>query len=445
MKNEFEFEIKKLGINGEGIGYYEKKTIFVDKALPGEKIVCVIDEENDKYAKGHIKEIIEKSPYRVEPKCPVYGKCGACSLMHLDYEKSLEYKRELVIEAFSKYTSVNPRSFEIRKTIGMENPYGYRNKASLPVYFDGKKLRSGLYQVNTNITVFSDDCLVQNKEINRIIREVLAVLDKHKIKAFNPKFKNGYLRYIVCRFGINTNEAQVSLILVKNTDLKMVCDDILAIDNVNSLYYSINSDYKSRVIFGESIIHLAGAKTMVERLGDLEFKLLPNAFFQLNTVQTEYLYNEIKKAAKLSKKETVLDAYCGVGTISKWISPFAKKVIGIDNNKEAIINANQNKGNNMEFITGDVKKIYPRLIKDNNIPDVILVDPPRVGLGEEFINMLLKNEPAKIVYTSCNPATLAKDCNLLLQKYSIKSITPIDMFPFTAHVETVCLLSLKDN
>lgn len=436
-------EIKKLGINGEGIGYLNKKCYFVDKALPGEVVNAVIDKEEDKYAYAHIDSFVKESPFRVKPLCPIYEKCGACSLQHLDYQKSLEYKRELVIEALGKYSNVNPKSFEIKDTIGMENPNGYRNKASIPVFFDGKKLNAGLYEANSNKMVFFDDCLVHNGLINKTIKEVLKVLDKYRIKAYNPKYKNGFVRYIVCRMGVNTKEISLTIVLVKNTDLSVCIKDILAIPYVKSLYSSVNSDYKSHEIFGNNITHLGGEKTICEKLKDKTFHLLPNAFFQLNTTQTVKLYDEIKKAAKLSKKEIVLDAYCGVGTISKWVSDLAYQVIGIDNNKEAIMSANQNKEGNCKFLVGEVKNVYPKLIKDKVIPDVVLVDPPRVGLGEEFISLLLTNKPKRIVYTSCNPATLAKDLNLLKEKYTIKYIQPIDMFPYTAHVECVTLLELK--
>ena len=436
-------EVKKIGINGEGIAYVDKKPIFITGALPLEQVTVEIVEKKDKYAYANLISIDKKSPHRVEPKCPLYEKCGACSLMHLDYNQSLVYKRELIIEAIKKYTNINPRSFEIKQTIGMENPYCYRNKASIPVLFDGKKLRGGLYEANSNKMVYNEDCIIHNPKINEIIKEVLKVLDKYKIKAYNPKFKNGFVKYIICRIGTNINEAQVTLILNKETDLNICKDDIMKIPYVKSFYYSVNNEPKSHEIFGSKIVLVSGSKTIKEKLGDKTFELLPNAFFQLNTTQTIKLYDQIKKAAKLSKKEVVLDAYCGVGTIAKWVSNLSLEVIGIDNNKEAIINANQNKDKNTRFITGEVNNIYPKLIRDGLNPDVVLVDPPRVGLGEEFINLLLKHEPNRIVYTSCNPATLAKDINILLQKYTIKYIQPLDMFPFTSHVETVCLLERK--
>ncbi len=442
MKMEkIQIDIKKLGINGEGIGYINRKAIFVDGAIPSEKVEIVIDEDKEKYAVGHIVNFIKKSPFRVTPKCSVYDKCGGCTLQHIDYQKTLEYKKEIVSESFARYAKINPKSFEIKDTIGNDDPYHYRNKASVPIVYDGEKLRAGLYEINTKKIVFMDECIVHDKIINEVIDKVLNVLDKYQIKAFNPKYKNGVVKYIVCRVASNT--VMVSLILNKEYDLSGIASDILGIDKVVSFYTCVSNDPTNHEIFAGDIKLIAGEKVIVETLGDKKFSLLPNAFFQLNSKQTIKLYDEIRKAAKLSKKEIVLDAYCGVGTISKWVSKLALEVIGIDNNKEAIINANANKEKNTRFICSDIKKIYPKLIKDDMEPDVVLVDPPRVGLGEDFIKLLLDSEPRRIVYTSCNPSTLAKDVNMLMSKYAIKYVQPVDMFPFTSHIESVCLLELK--
>lgn len=442
---EIPLTIKRLGINGEGIGYYKHQAVFVKGALIGEEYAIRIDEVFDGYATGHPVRQKIVSPSRVKPFCEYYERCGGCSLQHMTYEAQLKEKKELIIEAIERYTNINPRGFEIRETIACANPYGYRNKSSLPVCFDGEKSILGIYEAETNKVVYVDSCKVQNEEVNRINKEVLKVLDKNRVFAFNHKEKKGDVRYLVTRCAVNTKEAQVTLIMYNNkVDLKKTAEDILKIDGVKSVYKDFNNDLRTHQIFGSSLSLLAGKKTITEKLGRFSFELMPNAFFQLNPIQTETLYDAIRKAAKLTKKEHVLDAYSGVGTIGIWVSDFALDVIGIESNKEAVKDAiNNAKNNNIEnikFYVGEVSKVLPGIIKEGWKADVVLVDPPRTGLGEELTRSLLKSQPKRIVYTSCNPSTLAKDLKLLTSIYKVKYIQPIDMFPFTPNVEAVVLL-----
>ncbi len=441
-------EIKRLGINGEGIGFYQKLAVFVDGAIPGETVKLRISQVSEKMAKGEIIEYRQVSPNRVEPKCPHYEKCGGCQISHIENKYTGVLKREMLIESILRYTDINPKTFEIKPTIIMDNPDGYRNKSSLPVRKFNEKATLGLYEPETNKIVYIDNCLVQNEIINTINSKVLEYIDELNVTPYVEKFRRGEIKYIVTRVSHKTNEAQVTLITHDKTPkIFELAKKIINIQNVVSVYESINDSIKEGVIFGPEINLLEGKPTIIESIGDYKFELLPTAFFQLNPVQTEKLYEQVKKACKLSRTEVVLDAYCGVGTIGIYLSKLSKEIIGIEYNKEAVINANQNaklnKVNNAKFYQGDVTELLPKLIEEGLKLDVIVVDPPRTGLGSELIETILNTDVKRMVYVSCNPATLAKDLNLLTQKYHIKYMQPVDMFPQTAHVETIVLLERK--
>ncbi|MBP5445898.1 MAG: 23S rRNA (uracil(1939)-C(5))-methyltransferase RlmD [Acholeplasmatales bacterium] len=436
-----ELEIKKMGINGEGIAYYNRKIVFVDNALPKEKVKVEIVEETDRFVKADLKEIIVKSPFRCIPKCEKFDECGGCNLQHLKYEEQLNIKRELVIEALEKYSGLNPRKFEIKKTIGMSNPYNYRNKVSAPVK-DLNGCAWGMYKPNTNHLVILHDCLVQYNDLNDCLNKIVKLMDK---LGFKPKSKNeGLIKYIVCRQSNYTKEIQVTLILGETkTDVTPLVDEIKNINNVVSIYTDINKG-ESPDIFGDKLKKHFGKDFITDKLDKYYFNLLPNAFFQLNSMQAVTLYNEAKKAAKLSLKEKVVDCYCGVGTISIWVSNLAKEVIGIENNKEAIKSAKENalnnKVKNVNFICGDAAN---ELDKIDNI-DCIIADPPRSGM-RDLAYKILDKEPKRLVYVSCNPSTLAKDIKILSKKYDVKYIQPIDMFPQTSNVEAVVSMVLKNK
>ncbi len=434
-------DIKRLGINGEGIAFYKKQTIFVLNAIPKEVVEVKIIEANDKYAKGVVTRYIEQSVDRQIPKCKYYNRCGGCQMQHIAYDKQLEFKKEIVMESLRKYSGLNPRSFEVRNVIGMDNPYGYRNKSSLPTSYDGNRSVVGIYQLNDQKLVFIDECIIQHELINKINNEILKLMDKNTITAFNHKTNEGHIKYIVCRVGLKTLEAQVTLVVnQESSKINKLAKDIIKLENVVSVYKSDTPEFG---IFGKNLILLEGKKEIIEKLGRFNFQLLPNSFFQLNPVQTEKLYDLIKKSAKLSNKEVVLDAYCGVGTISLWISKNAKKVVGIDSNKEAILNAKENallnNIKNVEFYAGDIYKTVDNLEYDF---DVLICDPPRTGL-DKMSDFILKKLPKRVIYVSCNPAMLSKDLKKLKEKYIVNQIELIDMFPNTSHVECVCQLSLK--
>lgn len=450
VKNqEILLTIKRIGINGEGIGYYKRLAIFVDGVLPGEEIVTRITEVHDQYAKGvFVKFKGEKSSERVEPKCPYFGNCGGCDLQHCNYEYQLRIKKDLVVEAFDKYYNkeLNPKLF--KDTIGMENPWHYRNKVKLPVRFDGEKLVTGLYQENSNRLVYIEECLIEKEDIRKAVKLICEVLTRFQVIAYNPKTKEGVLRHIVVRSSTFSNEMQVTLILYKEDKRTIkIARDLIKIPHVESVYYSINDDLEAVENFGEKNVLIIGKETIQEKIGELKFRLLPTSFFQLNLKQTEKLYNTVLKLGKFRGTERVLDGYCGVGTIGLWVARHVLDVRGIDNNKQAIINANHNAEENgienAKFYFGNLLPHLYQFADKGWEPDVLIVDPPRTGMDINLLHYLQKNPVKKIIYVSCNPATLAKNCNHLSAKYHILQIQPLDMFPQTSAVETVVVLERK--
>jgi 23S rRNA (uracil-5-)-methyltransferase RumA len=301
---------------------------------------------------------------------------------------------------------------------------------------------------NTNYLTTIEDCKVHNPLINEINDKILAIANKMKITAYIHKYNRGILRYISIRVN-RLNEVLVTLICgEKNNKIKELAEEIFKIDEVKGVYENFNMDKKSINPFGDETNHLFGEKYIIEKLGNIEYKIYPTTFFQLNTKQAEVLVENVKKIAKLSGKEEVLDAYCGVGAIGLYLAKNSKNITGIENNKEAIIAANDNAKlnniNNAKFFEGDASLIITKMINDGNQFDVVVVDPPRTGLDNKLLNTLHDSNIKKIIYVSCNPATLAKNIDKLSDKYQVKQIIPLDLFPFTSHCESITLLTLKN-
>ena len=435
--------IKRIGINGEGVGFYKKQTIFVDNALPGEIVEVKIVDEKEKYAIGEITKFKQKSPKRLEPKCPYYDKCGGCQLQHLSYDSQLEEKKNIVVESFARYYDGNLDKIEFKDTLGNENPWNYRNKSSLPCRHDGDNVVVGMYAANSNHLVYINDCLIENENIKKVRDYILKFLSSNNIDVYNPKTKTGTLRYLIIR-SFSEKDTQVTFVLLKE-DNKFI--NLIKKMNLPSIYYSVNSDPKSIEIFGEKLIKVKGEDAIEGKLGDLKFKISPKAFFQLNTKQTVVLYDEIKKACNLTGEEKILDCYCGIGSIGMYLADKAKEVRGIDVNVDGINDAKEfskmNNINNIKFYSGNILPHLNQFEKEGFTPDIVVVDPPRKGLELNIINYFQKKKVKKIVYVSCNPATLAKNINHLQRDYKVKYVQPIDMFPHTSGVEAVCLLIKK--
>ena len=426
----FSLDIKRMGINGEGIGFYNKLAVFVDGAIPGEvHEVCVTNCSQTKMAFAKTVEIKRVSKSRKIAECPYYEACGGCAVMHVKYEDMLINKRNILIEALNRYTSLDTRSFEIKPTVASSDVFGYRNKSQLPVKRYDNKTSVCMIKAKSNQLVPVESCMVNNPLINTLNTQILQLVDEIGLQVYLPKFNRGVLKYLVIRVN-KQNEALVTFIChEKNNKIKELAKKVIALSGVKGVYENFNEQIKPGSLFGKETNLLEGEPYIIETLGKVKYQIYPTTFFQLNTKQAEAMYNVVLKACKLSLKERILD--------------------GIEYNKESVMaaeeNAKINKIKNAKFYQGDASELLPKMIRDGEVFDIVVADPPRTGLGEKFINTLLDSEVKKIIYVSCNPATLAKDLELLRVKYNVNSITPVDMFPQTPLVETVALLTLNPS
>lgn len=445
---EFPLTIKRLGINGEGVGYFKRTVVFVPGALPGEEVVAQATTINPKYVEAKVKKFRKKSPYRVDPPCPIYEKCGGCQLQHLAYEQQLVEKRDILIQALERHTTFDIHKLDIRPTIGMEDPWLYRNKSQFQVGEIKGNIIAGLYSMNSHKLIDIPNCIVQHPATNKAVRVVKEILNDLKIPVYNERKRTGIVRTIVARVAVGTGEVQVVLITAKKDLPKkdlIVREIQKRLPEVKSIIQNINGK-KTSLIFGDESLKLGGEDSIQEVLGDIPFELSSRAFFQLNPTQTLKLYDEVKKAAQLRGSEKVVDAYCGVGTIGLWLAKEAGEIRGMDVIKEGIEDARKNAARygvkNAQYEVGKAEVLLPKWVKEGWIPDCIIVDPPRSGCDDALLNTLLKVPAKKIVYVSCNPSTFAKDLQKLSKKYKIEYIQPVDMFPHTAHIENVARLVL---
>jgi len=449
LKQTFPLTIKRLGINGEGVGYFKKQVVFVPGALPGEEVVVEATKVHPKFAEARIKKIRKKSEHRVQPPCPIYEECGGCQLQHLKYSQQLKEKRDIIIQALERHTKFNLSEIEIKETIGMEDPWNYRNKSQFQVGEKDGRVLAGLYGMNSHRLINIEHCAVQHPQTSKATVTVKQILQDLKIPIYNEKSRKGLVRTIVARAGVQTGEVQIVLITTKKELPKkdlIIAEIKKRLPEVKSIIQNINGE-KTSLIFGNETVKLEGNDFIQEALGDLSFELSARTFFQLNPEQTVKLYNEVKKAAELTGKEKVADAYCGVGTIGLWVADQAAEIRGMDVIPESIEDAKKNAARHgikhAKYVAGKAEVILPKWVKDGWKPDVIIVDPPRTGLDQQLLKTILKVKPKKVVYVSCNPSTLAKDLAVLSSAYKVNMIQPVDMFPQTAHVEAVTDLELK--
>lgn len=405
-------EIVSLDHQGRGIGKLEGKTIFVENALPKEIVNVDVIASKKNFCEAIVNKYIQKSIERIEPLCPYFAMCGGCDLLHIPYAKQLEYKQNKIENIMQRFCK---EEFPIRLIISSED-FFYRNKATYHIK-DG----IGFYKERSNELIQIDTCYLVDKKIDNVYK----IIKEHAV------LKN--IESIVIRASYYTED--IMLVINVNgyiDEIKWV--DLLK-DKVSTIIVNNKNNFKT----------IYGTGYMVEKLLDYSFIISNDAFFQVNTKQAEKLYEKVLEYADINNIETVLDLYCGTGTIGILASRYAKKVIGIEINETAVKNANKNKElngiDNIEFYAGDTGKI---LSKHKYKVDTVIVDPPRAGLNKEAIEEILMIAPQKIVYVSCDPMTLARDLNLLSQNYDIKELTPVDMFPNTAHVESVILLQRKD-
>lgn len=434
--NSMKLEIKKIGINGEGIAYDQKKPVFVPGTFPGEVVEATISEEKAHYAHAKINRILQKAHYRRQSPSPIEEQLGH-PFFGIEYEKQLTFKLDLLTEALWKYAKV--KRHWVRKINPSENEFAYRNQCKLPIQERQGKLVCGLFSPNSNQFQVVHHFLTHDPEVERIRKELLAILNQHHFPAYSHKTKQG-LRYIVirCIHGIS----QATLITGKDTLNKCLIDDFKKIPHLHSLHQSWNTSKQSLQFFGERTKLLFGKKHLLIPFSSIYLHVSPEAFFQLNTKQAEALYHYA--VSKVDPCHTLVEAYCGIGVMSLLASSKAEQVYGIELNPHAIQDAKRNAElnhlDNCHFECADAADGLYKIAKKQKI-DTLLIDPPRSGLDEAMLEAILKSQPDRIIYISCNPATLAKNIAVLKWKYQILTIQAFDLFPQTPHVECLCLLS----
>ena len=419
---EYVVDIIDNGYDGEGIAKINDFTIFIQGAIKGEKVKILILKVTKSFAYGKILEIITSSKSRNTVDCVNFSRCGGCTLRHINYKETLNIKRDIVKNCLYKELHKN---VEVNDTIGMERPLYYRNKLQYPDGLDKEnKPIMGIYSQRThNIIETKENCYIQNEKCSEIAKDIFEFAVKNDIKPYNEATNKGILRHIVIRIGIKTNEIMVTLV-VNNNDFNNEKEFVKELTTKYTEIKTIVKNYNNKntnVILGKKNEVIYGSGYIYDFLGEYKFKISPLSFYQVNPLQTEVLYNKAIEFANLTGEETVFDLYCGIGTIGIFASAKAKKIYGIEVVPEAIEDAKEN-------------------AKINSVENTAFIDPPRKGCDKVTIETLLKIAPKKIVYVSCNPATLARDIRLLEEKYELKEVQPVDMFGFTSHVE--CVVSL---
>ncbi|MDR2867049.1 MAG: 23S rRNA (uracil(1939)-C(5))-methyltransferase RlmD, partial [Acholeplasmatales bacterium] len=435
-----EVQALREGINAEAICEYQKKILFVPNMLKDEQAKVEIVQENDKYAYGRVLTITKASNLRISPKCPYYYNCGVCTIGHTTIENEATIKNEILKEAFHKYAFPLKRLEPINQSL---NEYHYRNKVVLPIRFIDNKNYFGLLKPRTNHFHQIDTCIIQDETINETLSIIIKALDDFHINGLNIKQNEGIVSFVVVRCAYFTRQTQVTFILVKDCDLapivnrlKAQCKSLVSISKV------INTKTDSKMLFNESETLVYGEPYITEILDNYNFRLFPSSFFQLNTPVALNIYNKIVQIVQPLKAKIAIDAYSGVGTIGIFLAKVVDKIYSIDseqanflaNKKNLLINDIKNiKLINKDFLLG-YKEVKQEAI------DLIVLDPPRTGLGLEVATLLLESKIPYLIYLSCNPATLAKDLKILNKFYELTNISTFNMFPHTPHIETLCLL-----
>lgn len=462
-------EIEDIGVGGEGIGKAEGVTLFIKDALPGDVVTASVMKLKKTYGYARLLEIMTPSPYRVQPKCPISRKCGGCQIQALSYEEQLRYKQKKIRNNLVRIGGFEEKSVDAwlqQPVIGMENPYRYRNKAQFPIGTDkeGNPV-AGFYAGRTHCIIPVEDCYLGVKENREILDILLTFMKEKNISAYDEKTGTGLVRHVLIRYGFTTGEFMVCLVINgrKLPFSEVLVERLAAIPGMTSISFNINTE-KTNVILGDKVETLWGKPYITDYIGDIRYQISPLSFFQVNPVQTERLYQTALSYAGLTGRETVWDMYCGIGTISLFLARKAKQVYGVEIVPQAISDARENARlngiTNAEFFVGKAEEVLPEFYKRKGAeterndgasaamdkkmlhPDVIVVDPPRKGCEESLLETMVKMAPERIVYVSCDSATLARDLKYLCGRgYEVKKMRGVDQFCQTVHVETVVLLS----
>ncbi|OQP05702.1 23S rRNA (uracil(1939)-C(5))-methyltransferase RlmD [Geobacillus sp. 46C-IIa] len=448
-KNDYyDVTFTDLTHDGLGVAKVDGFPLFVKNALPGERANVKVIKVKKGYGYGRLIELYEPSPDRVEPPCSVYHQCGGCQLQHLSYEGQLKAKEKQVKEVLARIGKLE--HVTVHPVIGMKNPWRYRNKAQVPVGEREGGLVAGFYKERSHEIIDMDACLIQQEKNDVVVQAVKRIAERYGVPPYDELTHRGVLRHIVARYGAATGEVMVVLVTRTNHlphEQEIVRDIIRDIPGVKSIVQNINPE-RTNAIFGAKTRVLWGSEFITDRIGDIQFAISARSFYQVNPEQTKVLYDKALEYAELTGTETVIDAYCGIGTISLFLARKAKHVYGVEIVPEAIEDAKRNAAlngiTNATFAVGAAEDVIPRWYEEGIRADCLVVDPPRKGCDAALLETIIAMKPPRVVYVSCNPATLARDLRILEDGgYETIEVQPVDMFPHTAHVECVARVRLK--
>jgi len=437
--------ITDLNQEGEGVGRVGNVVVFVSDAIPGDVVLARVISLKKSYAQAIIIEIVDPSPARVTPACPAAKQCGGCQLAHMAYTEQLAWKQKHVQAAMTRIAKLD---VPVEPVIGMNQPAAYRNKAEFPVGGTSQQTVLGFYQKRSHVVVDIEECAIQHPLINRAMNAVKEVVAELQIPPYDYNNHSGVIRHAVIRVSFSTKT--VMIILVTRTAKLPYASELVSrltsqLPELRSVYHNINPQM-TNMVFGSELKLLWGEPHLIDHIGNLQFAISPRSFFQVNPMQTKVLYDVIKHAAALTGTEVVWDLYCGIGTIGLYLAVSAAKVVGVEIVPEAVedakINAKLNGFDHVQFFTGNVEDMAPRLLRLGLRPDLIVVDPPRKGCDPQLLATIAQVRVPRLIYVSCNPATLARDLAFLTENgYVVELVQPVDMFPHTVHVECVTLMS----
>ncbi len=466
VKNqEFTVQIEDFSKNGEGIGHAEGYTLFIKDAVPGDLVRARVTKAGKSFGYARIMEVIRPSEGRIDPPCPAARRCGGCQLMAADYPTQLVFKQKQVENALLRIGGLN---VPVLPVIGAEHIVRYRNKAQYPVGSKNGHLIAGFYAQRTHEIIVNDDCFLSPREHRAILEILLRELEKAGIEAYDEMTGRGLVRHILIRQGFATGEIHVCIIINGKTmpHAAEIADKLMKMTfpaesgNLRVVGVSLNENTgRGNTILGERMIHVSGKETVADRIGEVHYEISPLSFYQVNPEQTKKLYDTVKEFAALTGTERVYDLYCGIGTIGLYLADQAHSLTGIEIVPRAVDDARKNAAangfSNAQFFAGAAEEILPALLKKEsgqsavNLDEgntVVIVDPPRKGCAQSLLDTLLTLKPDRIVYVSCDPATLARDLRILNDGgYQIGAVQPVDMFPQTVHIETVCCLYHQKN
>ncbi|MBP1966421.1 23S rRNA (uracil(1939)-C(5))-methyltransferase RlmD [Paenibacillus aceris] len=454
---QYEAEIIGISHDGEGVGRVNGFTLFVAGALPGERALVRVEHVKKQYGYARLLRLVEESAERVMPDCGIYEECGGCQLQHLSYEAQLRVKRQQVVDNLQRIGKLAVRSetsegIIVHPTLGMSDPWRYRNKAQVPFGEERGGLIGGFYAQGSHRIIDMEECLIQHEANDEVVARVKEIGARLGIRAYDEERNAGLLRHVVVKVGFRTGEIMV--VLVTNGSTIPRADEWVAgireaLPAVKSICHNINVK-QTNVIFGDETRVLWGSEVIYDYIGDVKFAISARSFFQVNPVQTEVLYGKALEYAGLTGDEVVVDAYCGIGTISLFLAQRAGQVYGVEIVEEAIADARKNAElngmTNVHFEAGPAEVVLPEWTRQGIRPDVIVVDPPRKGCDAALLATILELQPRRVVYVSCSASTLARDLRVLVDGgYGVAEVTPVDMFPHTVHVECTVLLKWEEQ